>query len=571
MTQTHKSFFSRWSVAEIMLVILFLLAPLYYHPNLGGEGLRIPNNITVWLIALIFITFSLNKVIKAEFFQLPRYFGYLAAFPVLVILSGFLAGVEQPLSWLFRVLFILGGFAFLISLLQHKLKAGRWDRLLLIIALSGLIHAGIGLLQMWLKLDMPFLLPKSPDGIPGGLFQQINNQASYLTTCIVLAFYLASRPLTFRRLKVIQLLLALTVLTASLILGISGSRVGLLGIATALPILLLARRKQLFRNKRLSILLLVAAISGFSFGVVQSSSKVVDKTTAIHAGYSGSARLGIYNISLDLLTQEPLFGHGIGSFPRVFQYARPGFYAEHPDGKLPKQKVGHPHNELLLWMVEGGLVALLGIMVATVGMMLALIKLGVSRGWSCFAFLLPLSIHTLVELPFYMSALHWLMFILLIAASFQYSLSQRRNQMTVYAKKLSTISLLLISLLMMLALAHTIRANWDFIAFYKGQQNEKPLPVAKQNPFLAEQAQWIDMSAMLYSSMQYGLRDNVVYYVLWGEQLLKTNPDIDLYTKLLDAYEYLDNKSAYCETARKGSQLYPHSERMQQALFKCRN
>ena len=308
MTQTHKSFFSRWSVAEVMLVTLFLLAPLYYHPNLGGEGLRIPNNITVWLIALIFITFSLNKVIKAEFFQLPRYFGYLAAFPVLVILSGFLAGVEQPLSWLFRVLFILGGFAFLISLLQHKLKAGRWDRLLLIIALSGLIHAGIGLLQMWLKLDMPFLLPKSPDGIPGGLFQQINNQASYLTTCILLAFYLASRPLTFRRLKVIQLLLALTVLTASLILGISGSRVGLLGIATALPILLLARSKQLFRNKRLSILLLVAAICGFSFGVVQSSGKVVDKTTAIQAGYSGSARLGIYNISLDLLTQEPMFG-----------------------------------------------------------------------------------------------------------------------------------------------------------------------------------------------------------------------------------------------------------------------
>lgn len=571
MTQTHKSFFSRWSVAEVMLVTLFLLAPLYYHPNLGGEGLRIPNNITVWLIALIFITFSLNKVIKAEFFQLPRYFGYLAAFPVLVILSGFLAGVEQPLSWLFRVLFILGGFAFLFSLFQHKLKAGRWDRLLLIIALSGLIHAGIGLLQMWLKLDMPFLLPKSPDGIPGGLFQQINNQASYLTTCILLAFYLTSRPLTFRRLKVIQLLLALTVLTASLILGISGSRVGLLGIATALPILLLARSKQLFRNKRLSILLLVAAICGVSFGVVQSSGKVVDKTTAIQAGYSGSARLGIYSISLDLLTQEPMFGHGIGSFPRVFQYARPDFYAEHPDGKLPKQKVGHPHNELLQWMVEGGVTALLGIFIAAIGVMLALIELGVSRSWSYLALILPLSLHSLVELPFYMSAMHWLMFILLIAASFQYSLSQRRNQMTVYAKKLSAISLLLISLLMMVALAHTIRANWDFIAFYKGQQNENPLPVAKRNPFLSEQAQWIDMSAMLYSSMQYDLKDNVAYYVLWGEQLLKTNPDIDLYTKLLDAYEYLDNKSAYCKTAQEGSQLYPHSERMQQALFKCQN
>lgn len=569
MIQTHKSFFSRWSAAEIMLATLFLMAPLYYHPNLGGAGLRIPNNSTIWLMALVFISFSLNKVIKTESFQLPRYFGYLAAFPVLVILSGFLAGVEQPLTWLFRVLFILGGFAFLFSLFQHKLKAGRWDRLLLIVALSGLLHAGIGLLQMWSKLDIPFWLPKSPEGIPEGLFQQINNQASYLTTCILLAFYLATRPLTFSRRKVIQLLLAAMVLAGSFILGISGSRVGLLGIVTALPILLLARRKQLFRNRRLSLLLLVALASGFMLGADHSDGRVVDKTTAMQAGYSGAARLGIYNISIDLLSQEPLFGHGIGSFSRVFQYARPDFYAKHPEGKLPKQKVSHPHNEVLQWLVEGGVTALLGIFIAAIGVMLALKKLGVSRGWSYLALILPLSLHSLVELPFYMSAIHWLLFILLVAACFQFSLAQRRNQMTVYAKKLSTISLLLISLLMMVALAHTIRANWDFIAFYKGHQNEKPLPVAKQNPFLAEQAQWIDMSAMLYSSMQYDLRDNVAYYVQWGEQLLKTNPDIDLYAKLLDAYEYLGNKSAFCETAREGSQIYPQSVRMQEAMLNC--
>lgn len=571
MPPAQQSFMSRWTPAEIMLAVLFLLAPLYYHPNLGGAGLRIPNNSTIWLVALVFIAFSLNKVIKADSFQLPRYFGYLAAFPLLVILSGFLAGVEQPLSWLFRILFILGGFAFLFSLFQHNLKAGRWDRLLLIIALSGLIHAGVGLLQIWLKQDMPLWLPKSPEGIPSGLFQQINNQASYLVTCIALAFYLASRPLLHNRLLALQLLLAVMVLASSFILGISGSRIGLLALVIALPMILLARKTQLINNKRFSALLLVAVISGFMLGAAQSGGRVLDKTAAVQEGYTGSARLGIYHISADLLAEEPLFGHGIGSFPRVFQYAKPDFYQEQPDAKLPKEKVGHPHNELLQWMVEGGVTALLGILVATIGVLLALTKSGGSRGWSYFALLLPLSFHTQVELPFYMSAMHWLAFMILLAVPLKLFSTQRNNLMTVYAKKLSAISLLVISLILMAALAHTIRANWDFVSFYKGQQSEEPLPIAKKNPFLSEQAQWIDMSAMMYSSMQYDLRENVAYYVQWGEQLLETNPDIDLYGKLLDAYEYLDKKSDYCETAREGNLIYPRSERMLQALNYCQN
>jgi O-antigen polymerase len=222
-------------------------------------------------------------------------------------------------------------------------------------------------------------------------------------------------------------------------------------------------------------------------------------------------------------------------------------------------------------MVEGGITALLGIFVTTIGVMLVLTKSGVSRGWSYFVLLLPLSFHTQVELPFYMSAMHWLMFMTLLAVPLKLLSTQRNNLMTIYAKKLSAISLLVISLILMAALAHTIRANWDFVAFYKGQQKENPLPVAKKNPFLSEQAQWIDMSALMYTSIQHDLRENVAYYAQWGEKLLETNPDIDLYAKLLSAYEYLADQQAYCETVQEGSSIYPQSEKMQMALLYCQN
>lgn len=569
MSQPRQSFFSRWTPAEIMLAVLFLLAPLYYHPNLGGEGLRIPNNSTTWLVALIFIAYSLNKVIKSETYQLPRYFIFIAAFPILVILSGFLAGVEQPMKWLFRVLFIVGGLAFFFSLFQHKLRQGRWDRLLLIMALSGLIHAVIGLLQIWLKADMPYLLPKSPEGIPSGLFQQINNQATFLVTSIVLAFYLASRPILFKRQRWLQFLVVLMVLAAGFIVAYSGSRIGFLTLAMSMPILLIARGKQLIYNKAFSAVLLAALLSGFALGVIPSGGKAMDKTVAMQSGYSGSARLGIYDISFELLKQEPLYGHGIGSFARVFQYERPGFYAEHPDGKLPKQMVSHPHNEVFQWMVEGGLTALLGIILVVTGVIMALRKSGASRGWSYVALLIPISLHMQVELPLYMSALHWFTLLLIMALAFVPMLKLCTNHVTIYAQKLSAMTVLTLTLIFVLFLMHTIRANWDFVAFYQGKQSENPLPIAKQNPYLSEQAQWIDMSAMMYSSMQYGLKQNVEYYVEWGELLLEQRPDVDLYIKLTDANEFLGNQNRYCEIAKEGGAIYPRSERLKSAVNFC--
>jgi len=570
MSQASQSFFSRWSPAEIMLAVLFLLAPLYYHPNLGGEGLRLPNNSTIWLVAIVFMAYSLNKVIKSETFQLPQYFVFIAAFPVLVIFSGFLSGVEQPLKWLFRVLYIIGGFAFFFSLFQHKLKQGRWDRVLIIIALSGLVHAGVGILQIWLKAEMPYLLPKSLEGIPSGLFQQINNQVTFLVTSIALSFYLASRPILFKRQRWLQLLIVVMVMAASFIVGFSGSRIGFLTLAIAIPILLSVRRKQLKRNKLFSTLLVVVLLGSFTAGMIPSGGRAVDKTVAMQSGYSGSARLGIYDISFHLLKQEPLFGHGIGSFPRVFQYQRPDFYTEHPDGKLPVQMVSHPHNELFQWMVEGGVTALFGIAFVLIGVILALSKCGASRGWSYVALLVPVSLHTQVELPLYMSALHWLILLVLMSMPFVHLSKPLTNGMTIYAQKLSAITVLSFSLIFVVFISHTMIANRDFPEYYKDPYNDKRLSVALVNPYLREQAQWMDMTTILYASIEQGLDHNVEQYISWGKSIMATNPNPELFILMAKAYKYLGQNESYCEDVSLGFAMYPTEQRLWDLVKICK-
>ncbi|MDT8311808.1 MAG: O-antigen ligase family protein, partial [Methylophaga sp.] len=349
----------KWTPPEILLAILFLLAPLYYHPNLGGEGLRIPHNITIWLVATLFIAYSCHKILKARQYVIPKYFWLIAAFPVLATLSGFIAGVEQPLKWLFRLLFIWGGLAFLFALFQAWLSQARIDRLLYLVVLSALTFAIVGIMQIWLKLDMPYLLPKNPDGIPSSFFQQINNQATYQVTAIFIAIYLSMRPWLRSGHFIKRITLLVAVLLAAYIVAISGSRIGALTLIISMLVVLPVIWRN-WRRHRLVLGVLAAVVIGVFAGNLTGSDKLVDKTIAMQSGYSADARLSIYSISLGLIAKSPIVGHGIGSFLPKWQFAKPDFYTDHPGAKLPKELLSHPHNELMLWLVEGGVFAFIG-------------------------------------------------------------------------------------------------------------------------------------------------------------------------------------------------------------------
>lgn len=556
-----------------MLAVLFLVAPFYYHPNIGGEGLRIPNNITVWMMATIIISYSLHLVLKRPTFVISKYFLYIAAFPILITLSGFVTGVEQPLTWLFRLLFIWGGLAFFFSLFQHGLKQGRLDRILFVIVISALLQGLVGTAQIWLQADMPFWLPKSPNGVPSSLFQQINNQATYQVTAIMIVAYLITRPFIRFTKPWLKAILILSVLCASFLVAVSGSRIGALTLIIGLLIIIPSQLQLFKQHKKMALLAVAALVIGISAGSVvgnsNSNSNAIDKTVAMQSGYSGESRIGIYTIALDLIKQQPVFGHGVGSFGRVFQYARLDFYAEHPDAVLPNQFVSHPHNETFFWLVEGGLIAGVGLLAVLIGVLLALKKLGWKRGGAYAAMLIPIALHTQVELPLYMSGLHWFVFLVLLGTINQYPISHKTKTITVSLTRLINVMLVILFVVFMAFFAHTFRSNWDFVAFYKGEQNDNPLPYAYKNPYLADQARWIDMSAMMYSSIEYGQTENIEYYVDWAEKLLLAKPDVDLYGKLVDAYQFLGNKTAYCATAERGLALYPQAKRLQLAEEFC--
>lgn len=550
------NFFQRNPV-DITLTILFLFAPLYHHANPGGEGLKIPHSGVIWFTALVFIAYTLNKILKNARFLSPKNFSFILAFPVLVTVSGFVVGTEQQLVWLFRMLFIWGGVFFYFCLFQHRFTQGRVDRLLYILVLAGLLHSFIGAMQIWFKLELPFL--RSPNGIPSGLFQQVNNEASFLVTAILITFFLLSRPLIIKE-RISKLLpLILTITLASYVVMASGSRIGLLSLIVGMPILLISRRHQLVRNKKVFLVALFAFLIGLTGAYVSGSSRVIDKTLAMQSGYSKESRLGIYSITFKLIENKPLFGHGIGSFPRVFQGEKPSFYRSHPNAHLTDKMITHPHNEALFWFVEGGLIAFSGILFLAMGTVLALKACGWSRGGAYLALLIPLILHLQVELPFYISSLPWFVFIFLLFLPFRHQLIHRANTLSLFAQKFSLIALWSMFCLLTGFLIHTLLANWDFNQFMKAGRNPEThkMTTALSNPYMSDFAYEVESMTYLNTAIQLQNIDYLQSYVRWSTAKILVQPSPLLFENLTKAYLALGEFSEACVTYENGRAIYP--------------
>ncbi|AFJ01345.1 Lipid A core-O-antigen ligase [Methylophaga frappieri] len=546
-----------WRLPEILLAMLFVLAPLYYHPNLGGEGLRIPHNAMIWLVALLFVGVSLRQVMQRQLIRLPSGFWLFAAFPLLVTLSGFIAGVEQPLKWAFRMLTIWIGLLFFISVLQLTLTSQRQRQLLTVIVLAGLIHVLIGILQLLFHADLPFL--RSPTGAPTGLFQQINNHSTYLVTLIGIALYLLTPSQSDKPSPLITVLFIVFMAGAAFVIGASGSRIGALTLLTMLGLILAARFNLLRLNKGPVLLALAVIMIGFVSGVISSQSRVIDKVTALDSGFSGEARLSIYKLSSDLLLEKPLTGHGIGSFPHQFQNAKPAFYQQNPDAYFGKKLISHPHNELFFWGVEGGLLALVGLLLTALAVAMVLWRSGYQRGLTGLALVAPIAMHLLVELPFYISALHWFLWLFLLAWVFRPNLKDKPFNLS----KAMTITIrfggLTAMVIGVLFLLHTFYANYQLVNYQdiSRQTDEIYLQHAKINPYLGQVAQEVDMSILFHSALNARNAQFMEIYIPWAEKRIADEPKPYLVTNLATAYSVLQQVTEACRVRQYGQSLYP--------------
>ena len=552
----------------VAMTLLFLIAPFYSQYNGGGAGLSLPFNISVWLAASWIMAIGILLFINTKNFSYPQAWLYLIIFPVIVILSSISANISQPIAWFFRQLYILGGLVFLFSLFQFRPKQRSLDLLLLILVIATGLHALLGAIQISAPELIAAWFPTNRGFVPSGVFQQINVQAIFLVTGLVISLFLMSRPSFRMSARITKLIVVISFSLAFYVIIASGSRAALLSLLVSLPLVLVSRFKQLRYQKVLLTVLLITSCVGFMAGLA-GLDKTLDKTARLTEQSYADARVAMYAVGMELVAKEPLHGYGIGGFLRAWNTQVSDFVSRYPDTGMP-DNVSHPHNETLFWMIEGGLSALIGLLSFIVGVSVALYRCGFQRGGAYAAILFPISFHTQVELPFYISSLHWFLWLFLIYLVLRHQTKICSVSTSFAMTRVIQVVATLFAVGMTWFMINTSRAQEDLHRYLYNVNPQTPyLQVAMNNLYFKPEAERSAMHTMLFDSIDKNDRRRVEEFEVWAQNYVLRDPRLEMYSDLIAASRFLRPEGNGCDAIAAGIAMYAPNEALQKAYIQC--
>jgi O-antigen polymerase len=546
---------------SLLVSSVFIFSVFYSQQSPGGEGLRIPYNNWVWIFAIITICAAVFQIILKREIVLPKYWLALAALPLGMILSGFIIDTTKPTQWLFKMGYVSAGYGFLIGLFQFHFKRRHIETILYTLCMAATIHSLIGATQI-LGWHFSSYIPRTLENAPISFFQQINVHASFLITAFFTACYLATSPSIKQRAITYKLIILLTILTTTTTLLAIGSRTTLVVFTVSAPLMLIARYSLFKKYRNFSLFLAVTFLIGLAAGSFLSDG-LAKYETKLDTQRS-HARTYIYDLSWQIFKQQPLLGHGLGSFEKVFQEAKTDY--PHSD-KMGGQRYSHPHNEMLLWMIESGVLSIIGIFIALISTLFMLFGLGWRRAGAYLALIFPISFHTQVELPFYLSSALWFLWLSLLYIIHSHSTTVHRVNLSRASQRLTITASIVISSLLIGFFIHALVSLTGIVKYISEKNTDfSKLSAAHSNIYYQDLAQNITLSTLLYADISTSEQNYTQLYINWAEQHLISYPVTSVYTDLALAYYYIGKKQQALELIRKAAQIYPATVSITQRL-----
>jgi O-antigen polymerase len=372
----------------------FCVGLVWALPNLGGAGLALPQNLLAWSV---FALISLYCVIVGQLRHIT--------FPPgsMFILCGTLLW-SLPVLWSSQTDWqlnavpktlalwgIVAGYFLLLCTTSCRALRENW---LLVLVVSALIQAVYAIYQLSNITDLT-------GGRPYANFQQVNLLASFLATGLACALwlFLRSSHSTLRRIA------GSAIFILPLILVVLQSRAAWIGASLSVLTLILVERKHQRSKAAISLLLMAIGVVGgivLLYSTPGLASLIVDKSG------SNFHRLYMIKLTWQLIKLHPIIGNGYGSFEAVY-----GELAANIPPGIEGATVQYPHNELLYAWMEGGISALLGILLIVAGVLKRLWSRQ-GAGIAGVALLLPVAVHMNLEYPLYQSITHSIAVVMLV-------------------------------------------------------------------------------------------------------------------------------------------------------------
>ncbi|AWC93765.1 polymerase [Morganella morganii] len=397
-----------YSRGLVFFFLFWLTGSLVFIQNSGGYGLSLPQNCFSWaMMGILIFSVSLSVIRKKQYLVITPALRLFAAGVVILALPLLYTRPEWRLTGGLYWAGAAAGLLFYLCCVQLKLNKDQIRFLVLLWLSACMAHALLVLLQLtpaggW--IPWPVLSNR-----PYGVFQQVNLLATFLSCGMALALFLFLLP-EQRQSGISRGISVSALLIMPCVLVLIQSRIGLLSAVITAVMLLLS--VGTYRRKYSAVILLAGGVIAGWWLKNHTQIGVISHLNSDHA------RLEMFSSTWEMLKQRPLIGWGAGGFEYVFQMFRV------LQGKSTEGTgvVIHPHNEILFWGAEGGVVALTGLALIITGGGLI-----IQRAWLAFyrgnnplpltlcLTILPLLLHTQTEYPFGLSALHFALCLLLLS------------------------------------------------------------------------------------------------------------------------------------------------------------
>jgi O-antigen polymerase len=393
----------QWFTAAF--IVYCCLGAHFLMRNAGGVGLDMPANIVTWLFASVFIGAGFWQISTSHTVVYSRFvrLGLLGCLGLLIpwfYPKSLALHYEGP-----RMLALIMGLMFYVALLQFKFTRQRLMAGLYWLLVCCAIEIALSLTQYFLLTEGNWVGYNTEANRPYGVFQQPNVMASLVATGLALSLYLYSQP---DRPAWSGPLHAFVAASGALLIVVLQSRTGQLGAFLAL-LSLVPYVGQRSRRHLVTWLMTFTLGLGLGFYSLNYSDSVtsVKREAAIYT--QDSLRVQMNSTSLDLIAANPLMGVGVGRFEEAWQSG----YAQSAERTVEttwlRLNLIHPHNEILYWAVEGGLLPVMGLLVMAFGLSQLLRRHPWRTSLAWLGLLVPIVLHTQTEMPFFASSLHWLL------------------------------------------------------------------------------------------------------------------------------------------------------------------